>query len=208
MTFKWNTSVSTAAADSVTLTVTDPSLSQVSQTYTFWVPAATGSSTGGTTWNNTTLDPGLVQAGAPVFSSKNASVVEDSGGGGDVYQPHRLQPGHPRIGTELRLACGQCPADRGGRARRETAETWLSGGTAIAHETFAYDAHGELTSAINPNATVTISPQSTLSMQRGKERELTKRAATNQPSPAPTRLLPFPCFSDFFVDRIRVFPLP
>ena len=68
-----------ATAESVTLTVTDPNLDQVSQTYTFWVPAGTGTSTGGTTWNNTTLDPGLLQATAPAFGSQNVSVVEDTG---------------------------------------------------------------------------------------------------------------------------------
>jgi hypothetical protein len=52
LTFDWNTSVSTAKAESVTLTVTDPGNNQVSQTYTFWVPAASGTATGGTTWNN------------------------------------------------------------------------------------------------------------------------------------------------------------
>jgi RHS repeat-associated protein len=40
---------------------------------------------------------------------------------------------------------------------RETGETWLSGGTAIAHVTFAYDADGEMTGADNANATVTFS---------------------------------------------------
>ncbi len=66
LTFQWNTSIATANAESATLTVTDPNSDQVSQTYTFWVPAGTGSATGGATWNNQTLDPGLIQAGAPV----------------------------------------------------------------------------------------------------------------------------------------------
>ena len=79
LTFSWNTTVSTAKAESTTLTVTDPSLNQVSQTYTFWVPAGTGTATGGTTWNNSTLDPGLLQAAAPAFASQNVSVVEDTG---------------------------------------------------------------------------------------------------------------------------------
>ena len=38
LTFQWNTSISTATAESTTLTVTDPDSNQVSQTYTFWVP--------------------------------------------------------------------------------------------------------------------------------------------------------------------------
>ena len=79
LTFDWNTTIATAGAESVTLTVTDPNLAQVSQTYTFWVPAGTGTATGGTTWNNTTLDPGLLQASAPAFASQNVSVVEDTG---------------------------------------------------------------------------------------------------------------------------------
>ena len=79
LTFQWDTSIATAGSESVTLTVTDPSLNVVSQTYTFWVPAGTGSATGGTTWNNATLDPGLLQADAPAFASQNVSVVEDTG---------------------------------------------------------------------------------------------------------------------------------
>jgi hypothetical protein len=79
LTFDWNTSIATASAESATLTVTDPSLNQVIQTYTFWVPAGTGTATGGTTWNNSTLDPGLLQASAPSFASQNVSVVEDTG---------------------------------------------------------------------------------------------------------------------------------
>ena len=79
LTFSWNTTTSTARADTTTLTVTDPSLNQVSQTYTFWVPAGTGTATGGTTWNNSTLDPGLLQAAAPAFASQNVSVVDDTG---------------------------------------------------------------------------------------------------------------------------------
>ena len=79
LTFQWDTSIATAAAESVTLTVTDPSSNVVSQTYDFAIPAGTGSATGGTTWNNSTLDPGLLQAGAPAFGSQNASVVEYTG---------------------------------------------------------------------------------------------------------------------------------
>ena len=79
LTFQWDTTISTATTESVTLTVTDPNLNEVSQTYTFWMPAGTGSATGGTTWNNATLDPGLLQAGAPAFASQNVSVVEDTG---------------------------------------------------------------------------------------------------------------------------------
>jgi hypothetical protein len=79
LTFQWDTSVSTANAESTTLTVTDPNSNQVSQTYTFWVPAGTGTATGGTTWNNTTLNPGLLQASAPAFGSQNVSVVAATG---------------------------------------------------------------------------------------------------------------------------------
>ena len=79
LTFQWNTSIATAKAESTTLTVTDPNSNQVSQTYTFWVPAGTGSASGGTTWNNQTLDPGLIQAGAPVVDSQNVSVVAPTG---------------------------------------------------------------------------------------------------------------------------------
>ena len=56
-----------------------PSSNVVSQTYDFAIPAGTGSATGGTTWNNSTLDPGLLQAGAPAFGSQNVSVVEYTG---------------------------------------------------------------------------------------------------------------------------------
>jgi RHS repeat-associated protein len=79
LTFQWDTSVATANAESVTLSVTDPNNSVVSQTYDFWVPAGTGSATGGTTWNNTTLDPGLIQGCAPTFASDNVLVVAPTG---------------------------------------------------------------------------------------------------------------------------------
>ena len=79
LTFHWNTSISTAKAESTTLTVTDPNQSQVSQTYTFWVPAGSGSSTGGTTWNNQTLDPGLIRPDAPAIASDNVSVLTATG---------------------------------------------------------------------------------------------------------------------------------
>jgi hypothetical protein len=75
----WNTTIATAKAESTTLTVTDPSLNQVTQTYTFWVPAGTGTATGGTTWNNQALNPGLLAVAAPAFASQNVSVVEDTG---------------------------------------------------------------------------------------------------------------------------------
>ena len=58
LTFHWNTSISTAKAESTTLTVTDPNSNVVSQTYTFWVPAGTGTTSGVTSWNNQTIDPG------------------------------------------------------------------------------------------------------------------------------------------------------
>ena len=78
LTFHWATSISTSQAESATLTVTDPSSNQVSQTYTFWVPAGSGSTTGGTTWPSS-LDPGAIQAGSPAVSSGNVSVVSATG---------------------------------------------------------------------------------------------------------------------------------
>ena len=78
LTFHWNTSISTSKAESTTLTVTDPSHNQVSQTYTFWVPAGTGTTTGGATWPSS-LDPGLIQAAAPTVASKNVAVVSATG---------------------------------------------------------------------------------------------------------------------------------
>jgi RHS repeat-associated protein len=78
LTFHWNTSIATAKAESTTLTVTDPSSNVVSQTYTFWVPAASGSTTGGTTWPSS-LDPGLIQATAPAVVSQNVAVVSATG---------------------------------------------------------------------------------------------------------------------------------
>ena len=79
LTFQWNTTIATAKDESVTLTVTDPNLNQVSQTYTFQVPAGTGTATGGTTWNNQELPPNLVQADAPGIASQNVSVVAATG---------------------------------------------------------------------------------------------------------------------------------
>ena len=79
LTFQWDTTIATATTESVTLTVTDPDLSEVSQTYSFAIPAGTGSATGDTDWNNSTLDPGLLQADAPAFASQNVSVVEYTG---------------------------------------------------------------------------------------------------------------------------------
>jgi RHS repeat-associated protein len=79
LTFHWNTTITVAKNESVTLTVTDPNLNMVNQTYTFQVPASTGSTTGGTTWNDQELAPNLVQAAAPAIASQNVSVVADSG---------------------------------------------------------------------------------------------------------------------------------
>ena len=39
----------------------------------------TGTATGGTTWNNSTINPGVLQASASAFASQNVSVVEDTG---------------------------------------------------------------------------------------------------------------------------------
>jgi RHS repeat-associated protein len=79
LTFSWDTTIATAATESVTLTVTDPDSHVVSQTLDFSIPAGTGSAAGNTTWNNSTLNPGLLQASAPAFGSQNASVVEYTG---------------------------------------------------------------------------------------------------------------------------------
>ena len=79
LTFQWNTTIATAKNESVTLTVTDPNQNVVSQTYTFQVPAGTGSATGGTTWNNQELAPNLIQPEAPAIASQNVSVVADTG---------------------------------------------------------------------------------------------------------------------------------
>ena len=43
------------------------------------MPAATGSATGGTTWNNQALDPGLISASSPAIASHNVSVVAVTG---------------------------------------------------------------------------------------------------------------------------------
>jgi len=79
LTFHWNTTITVATSESVTLTVTDPGLNVVSQTDTFQVPAGTGSTTGGTTWSNQELPPNLVQPDAPAIASQNVSVVADTG---------------------------------------------------------------------------------------------------------------------------------
>ncbi len=78
LTFHWDTTISTANSESVTLTVTDPDSNQVSQTYTFWVPAGSDSTTGGTTWASS-LDPGAIAASSPAVSSDNVSVVSATG---------------------------------------------------------------------------------------------------------------------------------
>ena len=65
LTFHWATTITTARNESVTLSVTDPGHNVVTQVYTFEVPAGTGSTTGGTTWNNQELPPNLVQPEPP-----------------------------------------------------------------------------------------------------------------------------------------------
>jgi hypothetical protein len=77
LTFQWDTTIATAATESVTLTVTDPSSNVVTQTYDFSIPAGTGSATGGTTWNNSTLDPGVVTRAANTATIDVDDVVQE-----------------------------------------------------------------------------------------------------------------------------------
>ena len=79
LTFHWNTTITLATTESVTLTVTDPTHNVVTETYSFEVPAGTGTTTGGTTWSNQELPPNLVSAEAPAIASQNVSVVADTG---------------------------------------------------------------------------------------------------------------------------------
>ena len=64
--------------DSVTLTATNASSQQESQTYYFLVPTTTSGSGSGPTWP-TTLSPDTVSSSAPSWSGDGVSVNADSG---------------------------------------------------------------------------------------------------------------------------------
>jgi RHS repeat-associated protein len=76
--FTWDASNATAATDSVTLTATNSSNQQESQTYYFAVPSgSTSTNTGSANWP-TTLSPNTVIAGASAWSSDGVSVDANS----------------------------------------------------------------------------------------------------------------------------------
>ncbi len=79
LTFTWDTLVTTAATDSVTLTATDVNSHQESQTYYFEVPAGNiGGNTGTAAWP-TSLSPDTVSPDAASWSSDGVSVDANSG---------------------------------------------------------------------------------------------------------------------------------
>lgn len=77
--FQWHNSLlpSQTVTDSVTLTITNNSSQQVTQTYTFVVPPASGSASA-PTWPET-LSPDLLLASAPVVPTHNATVDANDG---------------------------------------------------------------------------------------------------------------------------------
>ena len=79
LTFTWSTTVlMSPQVDSVTLTATNASSQQESQTYYFLVPTTTSGSGSGPTWP-TTLSPDTVSSSAPSWSGDGVSVNADSG---------------------------------------------------------------------------------------------------------------------------------
>ena len=99
LTFHWATSISTSQAESATLTVTDPSSNQVSQTLTFWVPAGSGSTTGGTTWASTLARSlGVMPGGSPLVGLVQPAperLVSPPPAPGDIDHPAQLQSQRP-----------------------------------------------------------------------------------------------------------------
>jgi hypothetical protein len=79
LTFTWDSLVTTAATDSVTLTATDVNSHQESQTYYFEVPAGNiGGNTGTANWP-TSLSPDTVSQDAASWGSDGVSVDANSG---------------------------------------------------------------------------------------------------------------------------------
>ena len=79
LTFSWETSnLVSAAVDSVTLTATNSSMQQESQTYYFAIPKGTLTGGAGASWPNT-ISPDTVLPGAPEIASDGVSVDPDSG---------------------------------------------------------------------------------------------------------------------------------
>ena len=77
--FKWNTSNLTGpSVASVTLTATNASSQQESQTYYFLVPKGSGPGGSAPTWPQS-LSPDTISPDAPAWSSDNVSVAADSG---------------------------------------------------------------------------------------------------------------------------------
>ncbi len=79
LTFTWSTTIlMSPQVDSVTLTATNASSQQESQTYYFLVPTSTSGSGSAPTWP-TTLSPDTVSSSAPSWSGDGVSVNADSG---------------------------------------------------------------------------------------------------------------------------------
>jgi RHS repeat-associated protein len=104
LTFHWNTTISTAKNESVTLTVTDPNLNVVNQTYTFHAPAGTGTTTGGTTWNDQELAPNLIKPYADMIglmgycaSCSGTFVTADTGAWNTAIHLPTYNPGIPPL---------------------------------------------------------------------------------------------------------------
>jgi RHS repeat-associated protein len=68
----------TSKVETVTLTVTNSSSQQVSQTYSFVLAKNVTAASGGTSWP-TSLAPNLIQQGTPAFATHNASIAADTG---------------------------------------------------------------------------------------------------------------------------------
>ena len=97
LTFQWDSSVSTAATNSATLTVTNTSGQTQVQTYTFQVPAGSGTAgTGTATWPQS-LSPDTVSTAAPSFAAHGATVDANSGSLGTSITLPSYNPNVPAV---------------------------------------------------------------------------------------------------------------
>ena len=117
LTFQWDTTIATATTESVSVTVTDPSLNVVSQTYTFSIPAGTGIGDRRDDLEQRHARPRPAPGRCTGLRQPERLGRREHRRARDVDQPAQLQPEYPGPFAPLRLAGGERPADHRGRAR-------------------------------------------------------------------------------------------
>ena len=101
LTFTWPTeNLSAPYTDSVTLTATNASNQQETQTYYFVIPQSSISSGGGSATWPTTLSPDTVMASAPTWSSDDVNVNADSGALDTMISMPSYNPNVPGLSLE------------------------------------------------------------------------------------------------------------